>query len=191
MKIPTPAEVDSEIQRIESLKNNLSAEIAKDTAEARSIRSKPSLSPGTAAENRVRAILGEPQVPDISPDMVRLGELLKHLHDKKIAYDILDRRLQDRKQSASRKVCEIVAPEHSKLAKRFAACIIDLHAAHTDYVRFCDAVTNTGASTTALQPVWPTHFGHPSDSSGAYHYALQDFVDSGHLAKKDVPEVVR
>ena len=191
MKIPTPAEVDPELQKLEAARNELGMQISSVTTEARNLRSKTSLSPGTAAANRVREILGEPLVPDRSPDIVLLAELLTKLDALNKAYDILDRRIQDRKRLASKKVCEFVKPEHSRLVKQFANCIIQMHAAHDEYIRFCDRVTDTGASVEPLQPVWPHVLGNPRDSSSGYHYALQDFVDAGHLAKKDVPEAVR
>lgn len=186
LKIPTPEELDPELRRLQDARHKAFFESAKLKTAISILRSKGlNASPGNSNDNRVREILGEKPLPNESPDSQKLGELLRELDAMNRAAEILDRRVQDQMRSASAKVCEQVAGENTRLVKKFAQAIMDLHAAHKEYALFHDAVANTGASTTALRYVCPSMLGSPFDASGSYMYGLKEFYEAGHIDNKD------
>ena len=64
--IPKPTELHPRISELENKRNTLNTEKTVKVAEAAAIRTRIQISPssGNAADNRVRAILGEAPLPD-------------------------------------------------------------------------------------------------------------------------------
>jgi len=191
--IPTPKELHPRLTELESKRSELHAEKMAKVAETAIIRARIQESPstGNAAENRVRAILNEAPLTDAAPDMLKLEQLLKELSDLNSAIGRLDSAIQTERDTASRLVCKVVAPEADRLGKKFAAAFMALHTSHSEYNAFLDAVENTGARISSLGRVWPNSLGHPRDASGAYHYGLREFVEAGYLVRSQVPEAIR
>jgi len=131
------------------------------------------------------------QQRNIPPDSERLTDLLYELDAHNRAVESVDGEIRNEEIKASRVVCEHAAPEHSRLAKKFAAKVIELHAAHQEYLQFVYAIENTGARLTSLGRVGPNYLGSPTDPCGFYHFVLEDFVENRHIKKSDVPESVR
>ncbi|WP_256807797.1 hypothetical protein [Bradyrhizobium sp. Bra64] len=193
MKIPKPTELHPLIAELETKRNALHAKKTAKVAEAAAIRSRVQESPsnGNAAENKVRAILGEPLLPDSAPDMPRLEALLLELNTLNTALGQLDSKIQKERNIGSRLVCEATRPEVTKRAKAFANALLAFHAAHLEYDRYFDEIENTGTNVSSLNRVFLTHIGSPRDPCGGYHYSLRDFVDAGIISRSDMPQVIR
>jgi hypothetical protein len=193
MKIPTPAELHPRIGELEAKRNKLHTEKTAKVAEAAIIRARIQDSPsnGNAAENRVRAILGEAALPDAAPDMPRLEQLLRELNDINSALGILDNEIHNQRNIGSRLVCDAIKPEVTKRAKAFAQALLDLHAANSEYDRFLEEIENTGANISSLNRIFLSYLGSPRDPCGAYHYSMRDFVDSGIIARSEMPKAIR
>ncbi|UGX97104.1 hypothetical protein G6321_00019005 [Bradyrhizobium barranii subsp. barranii] len=193
MKIPQQVEVNPRFGELNAKRSSLHAEKTAKVAEAAVIRARIQDSPsaGNAAENRVRAILGESLLPDSAPDLLRLEALLTELSTLNAALGKLDGLIEKEKSIASRLICSEVKPEATRLGKKFAKAMLDLHAAHSEYIKFLDAVEDTGASISSLGRVWPSGLGHFADRSGTYHYAFREFHEAGLIDAASIPEVVR
>jgi hypothetical protein len=193
MKIPTPTELHPRIAELEGKRNKLQTEKTAKVAEAAIVRARIQESPstGNAADNRVRAILGEPLIPDTAPDMPRLQQLLTELQDINSALAILDNEIRNQRGIGSRLVCEAVKPDVTKRANAFAKAFLDLHAAHLEYDRYLDEVENAGTSISSLNRVSPNYLGSSRDPCGGYHYSMRDFVDAGIIARSDMPKEIR
>jgi hypothetical protein len=193
MKIPTPAELDPHLAELESKRTTLHAEKTVKVAEATALRARIAESPsvGNVAENRVRAILDQPLLPDVSADIPRLEALLTELNTINSALGRLDSLIQTEEAKASRLVCGEVWPEVSKRADAFAKAMIDLHTAHIEYDKYLDQVESTGANISSLKRVFFSYLGSPLARSAGYHYCFAEFVDSGILDRSDVPAEVR
>jgi hypothetical protein len=193
MKIPTPAELHPRLTELEAKRTTLHAEKTGKVAEAAIIRARIQESPsnGNAADNRVRAILGEAPLPESAPDMPRLEQLLTELNDLNRAIGILDHEIQSQRNIGSRLVCEAVKPDVTKRAQTFAKALIDLHAAHIEYDRYLDEVENTGTNISSLNRVFLNYLGSSRDPCGGYHYSMREFVDAGIIARSDMPQAVR
>jgi len=193
MKIPKPAELHPRLTELEIKRNKLHTEKTAKVAEAAIIRARIQDSPsnGNAAENRVRAILGEALLPDTAPDMPRLEQLLRELQDINGAIGILENAIYNEKAIASRLVCEAMKPEVTKRANAFATALIDLHAANSEYDRFLEEIENTGTNISSLGRVSINGLGSVKDPCGQYHYGLREFVDLGYLARSDMPKAIR
>jgi len=193
MKIPTLTELHPRIGELESKRNALQIEKNAKVAEAAIVRARiqNAPSPGNAAENRVRAILGEAPLPDAAPDMLQLDALLRELNDLNKALGILDSHIQRERAIGSRLVCETVQPEVTRLGKRFGKALLDLHAAHLDYSQFIDSVETTGASVSSLGRVSPSWLGSPLDTCGGYHYMARDFIEAEYVSKSDLHKAIR
>jgi hypothetical protein len=191
--IPTPTELHPRLTELESKRNALHAEKTAKVAEAAIIRARIQQSPsnGNGAENRVRAILGEPILPDSAPDMARLEQLLLELNDLNRAIGILDGAIQKERDVASRLVCDSVRPEVQRLGTKFAKTLLDLYAAQDEYHSYLDAVEDTGARIGSLGRIWINGLGSVRDPCGGYQYAMREFVDAGCLIRSSIPEAVR
>lgn len=190
-KIPTPEEVSPRIGELKKQRADLVAKATPLKSESAILRSRYSQDPGTALQERVAEVLGRTPPASRPPSIDRLTELLADLDAHNKAIDIIDIEIRNEEIKASRLVCEAVAPDHSRLARQFAEKVIELHAAHADYLRFINAVENTGARLTGLGRVSPYHLGSPKDPCGFYKYVLEEFKDNGHIRKNDIPECVR
>jgi hypothetical protein len=188
--IPTPSELHPRIAELESKRNALHAEKITMVAEAAMLRARIQESPsnGSAAENRVRAILGEPTIPDVSPDMPRLQELLVKLQAVNTALAILDGEIQKQRLVGQRLVLESVKPEVDGLGRKFATAFLDLHTAHTNYNKIIDSLEDIGVS--AIR-VLPYGLGWPTDRSGTYHYGTREFVEAGYLKASEIPKAIQ
>ncbi|MGY4502383.1 hypothetical protein ACVWYH_006340 [Bradyrhizobium sp. GM24.11] len=193
MKIPKPTEVHPIIVELETKRNNLNAEKASKVAGAAVVRARLQTSPstGSAAENKLRATLGQPLVPDDGPDLQRLQVLLEELNVINAALNKLDGLIQKERDVGSRMVCEAVRPEVTKRAKAFANTLLAFHAAHLDYDRYLDDIENTGTNISSLNRIFLSYIGSPRDSCGGYHYSLRDFVDAGIISRSDMPQAIR
>jgi plasmid stability protein len=193
MTIPTPNELNPHLAELKAKRNSLHTQKTAKVAETAIIRARIQDSPrqGNAAENRVRAILGEPLLPESAPDMPRLEALLVELNTINAALGTLDNRIQVENAKASRLVCEAVKPEVTKRATAFAKALIDLHAANLEYDRYLDEVENTGANISSLNRVFLPFIGASRDSCGGYHYSMREFVDAGIIARSQMPEIIR
>lgn len=192
MKISTPAEVNPRLAELEAKRNSLQAQRTAKVAEAALMRARIQESPnaGNAAENKVRAILGEPLLPAAAPDMQRLEELLVELSTLNAALGKLDGLIEKEKSIASRVVCEQVKPEVSRLGKKFAKALIDLHGAQNEYHALLERVQDTGAAIGSLPHVFISGLGSARDRSGMYSYAIKDFIEAGYLSKSDMPRAL-
>ncbi|SDE12223.1 hypothetical protein SAMN05216337_102060 [Bradyrhizobium brasilense] len=193
MTIPKPTELNPRIAELENKRNGLHAEKTAKVAEAAIIRARIQTAPskGNAADNRVRAILGEAPLPDADPDMPRLDKLLLELSDLNKAIGILDSEIRNQRDIGSRLVCASVKPEVTERAKAFAAALLDLHAAHLEYDRYLDEIENTGTNISSLNRVFLSFLGASRDPCGGYHYSAREFVDAGIIARSDMPEAIR
>jgi hypothetical protein len=191
--LPTPAQLHPRIRELEIKRNKLQAERTAKLAECAIIRARLQNAPsaGNAADNRVRAILGEAPVPETAPDKDWLDELLKDLHALNSAIGVLDHELYTQRNIGSRMVCDAIRPEVTKRAKVFAQALLDLHAANADYDRFIDEVENTGTNVASLNRIFMSHVGSPRDPCGAYYYSAREFVDAGIISRSDLPKEIR
>ena len=192
MKIPNPTVLNPRIGELEAKRTPLHAEKSAKVAEAAIIRARIQQSPssGNAAENRVRAILGEAPLPDAAPDMSRLEQLLLELNDLNKAIAIIESKIREEKIVASRMVLDAVKPDVGRLGTTFAKAFLELHAAHLGFNKFIDAIEDVGVSVTALR-LCPNGVGFPTDLSGQYMYGIRDFIDAGFLQKSDMPKVLQ
>lgn len=175
-------------QRLTELQSNRNAELVKKTAlaaEIASLRAKlarQSPSDGNAADNRVRAIMGEPVLPDTRPDVVRLGELLQEAQLINRSIAIFDGLIAKEKIVASRLLCEAEEPEVTRLGKAYAKTLVELHSAQLAYHRHLDRIQDTGASISSLPHVFIKGLGDARDRSGTFFYAMTDFIEAGYLS---------
>ncbi|MGY4364069.1 hypothetical protein ACVW1A_000134 [Bradyrhizobium sp. LB1.3] len=193
MTIPKPTELHPLIAELENKRNSLSAEKATKVAEAAVVRARLQNSPstGSASENKLRAILGQPLVQDDAPDLPRLQALLQELTVINEALNKLDGLIQKERDVGSRLACEVVRPEVVKRAKLFAKALLELHAANQEYERYFDEIESTGTNVSSLNRIFLTHIGSPRDPCGGYHYGLRDFVDAGIISRNDMPQAIR
>jgi hypothetical protein len=147
--------------------------------------------PGNAEINRVRALVGDQTLPEVLDDAALLGQLRRSIVEIDRAFPTIDGEYQRENAIASRKLCEAVAPEHTVRVKKIASDLAALHGSLTDYFDFLSAVENTGASTSALRPVFPNGIGHPRDASGPFHWFFKEMRENGHISMKEIPECVR
>ncbi|MDA9487944.1 hypothetical protein [Bradyrhizobium sp. CCBAU 11361] len=146
---------------------------------------------GNVEANSFRIMRGEKPEPEILSDPDRLDFLRRQINERVRLSAAFDGALQREKAVASNKLCEAVTPEHTALVSDFAAKLSALHAAHTKYVDFLDAVEASGASMSYLRPVWPAAIGHPRDASASYHWTYKEMREHGHITMNQIPEVVR
>lgn len=180
MKFDTP--------RLSELKSNRNSELVKKTtlaADIASLRAKlarESPGDGNAADNRVRAIMGESVLPDTRPDVVRLGELLQEAQLVNRSIAIFDGLITKEKIVASKLLCEAEEPEVTKLGKAYAKALVELHSAQLAYHGHLDRIQDTGASLSSLPHVFIKGLGDARDRSGTYFYAMRDFIEAGYLS---------
>ncbi|MDH2357693.1 hypothetical protein QCM80_45335 [Bradyrhizobium sp. SSUT112] len=180
MKFHTP--------RLSELQSNRNAELVKKTTLAAEIAilraqmTRETPRDGNAADNRVRAIMGETIVPDISPDTVKLGEMLQDAQIITRSIGIFDGLIAKEKAVASKLLCEAETPEVARLGKAFAKAFVDLHTAQQAYHKHLDKIQDTGASISSLPHVFISGLGHGSDRSGTFFYGMRDFIEAGYLS---------
>jgi hypothetical protein len=180
--------------RLTELVSKRNAELVEKTtmiAEIASIRArmaKESLGDGNAADNRVRAILGEPLQPETSPDISKLEEMLREVTVRNKTIAILDGLITTEKAVASRLLCEAQKPEVTKRGKAFAKALVALHAAQLDYHDLFDKIQDTGASTGSLPHVFINGLGDAKDRSGQYWYGMKEFIEAGYLPPSELPK---
>ncbi|MGY4411979.1 hypothetical protein ACVWW4_003715 [Bradyrhizobium sp. LB7.1] len=152
MKPPKPTEVHPILNELETKRNHLNAERTAKVAEAAVVRARLQNSPstGSAAENKLRAILGQPLVHDDAPDLPRLQALLQELNVINEALNKLDGLIQKERDVGSRLACDAVRPEVVKRAKLFAKALLELHAANQEYERYFDEIESTGTNVADL-----------------------------------------
>ena len=146
--------------------------------------------PGNRDENMQRAILGQQLLPEVLSDNEQFAK-----NEAELA--ILVRglpgkvgNLQREKDVASKTLCAMVADDHKALVKDVAANLSAFHASLTTYFDFLDKVEATGASTTALRPIYPNGL-HPRDTYGTLHWTFKEMRENGHITMSDIPEAVR
>ncbi len=163
----------------------IQARLKEKTAEkivvSERIRDNPN--PGNAETNRLNKLLNKPTEPDVAPDRERLPELVSDIAALNLALAVNDDAIQKERYVASRLICEDVSSEHTSLVKNFASKIVELHAAHDQYVKFLDAVERTGASVTPLRPVSPYTLGHPASVNGTYYWSLREESNRNRLSR--------
>ncbi|MBB5053055.1 hypothetical protein HNQ36_003046 [Afipia massiliensis] len=188
--IPTLEERHPRLRTLLEDQNGIFTRIKEKTAEkieiSERIRDNPS--PGNGEINRLKRLLNQPTDPDVKPDRERLPELVSDIESLKLASAVIDDAIQQERRVASRLICEDVSGEHTVHVKDFAAKIVALHAAHERYVKFLDAVESTGASLSPLQPVSPYTLGHPASVNGTYYWSMREFLDNGHITKRELPK---
>jgi hypothetical protein len=143
---------------------------------------------GNAAENRVRAILGEAVQPDTTPDISKLEAMLQELNIRNRTIAILDDLITTEKAAASRLLCKAEKPEVDKRGKAFARAFVELHAAQLEYHDYLDRIQDTGASIGSLPNVFISGLGNAKDRSGQYWYGMKDFIGAGYLSPSDKPK---
>ncbi|MEH2485769.1 hypothetical protein [Bradyrhizobium sp. AZCC 2230] len=192
MKIPLLNEVNPHRAELEAKRISLHAQKTAKVAEAAAVRVRLQEAPsaGNAAENKVRAILGETLLPDTAPDMQRLETLLVELNTLNTALGKLDGQIATEKSVASRLVCEQVRPELTRLGKKFAQAFVDLHTAQHEYHSFLEKIQDTGAGIGSLPYVFISGLGSARDCSGTFVYGIKDFIEAGYLAQSDMPKVL-
>jgi hypothetical protein len=146
---------------------------------------------GNVELNNARAIAGLTQLPEVLPDHEQITKDRVELNKLAVSMNIARGKVDLQKAIASTKLCEAVAPEHTALVKDMAAKLSALHASHTAYVNFLDALQNTGSANTYLRPVWPTTIGSPFDTTGSYHWTFKEMRENGHITMKEIPEAIR
>jgi hypothetical protein len=142
---------------------------------------------GNVELNNARAIAGLTQLPEILPDHEQIVKDRAELNKLAASMNIARANVDRQKALASTKLCEAIAPEHTALVKDMAAKLAALHASHTAYVKFLDALQNTGSANTYLRPVWPTTIGSPFDTSGSYHWTFKEMRENGHITRRSTP----
>lgn len=191
--IPTPETLYPVITEKLKKLNIIQAKATAMKAECAIIRARLTHAPsqGNAADNRVREILGEAPVPTNAPDTERLEELLKDLHALNGAIGILSHQIYNDKVVGSKLVCDSIKPEVTKRAKVFATALLNLYAANAEYDSYLDAVENSGTSISSLNRIFLNSLGSTRDPCGGFAYSMREFVDSGFIAKSEVPAAVR
>jgi hypothetical protein len=126
----------------------------------------------------------------IVPDQERLWQLQREIEDYAAADGRVDGEERKEIRAASIKLCESVAPEHTRLAKVVANDVIALHTSYLNYLAFVQSVQDTGATTSSLNIVTPTPLGNPRDLSGMFFYTLREYIDAGFLNKSDMPKAL-
>lgn len=193
IKIPKPEDLLPSLVLAQNDAIELNAKKAEKLAEAAATRLRLNTnepSAGNVAKNALKQILGKKTDADVLPDDKRLAKVLAELELLNQAEGFVQATVRNERAAASRLVCEHVQPEHSRLAKQFAAKLLELHKAHIEYAAFCDAVENTGAQTSALGIVQPLAF-HPRDPSGGYCYGFKELREAGFIERSQIPECVR
>jgi hypothetical protein len=195
MKRPTTLEeVHPPYAAANAMVNKLNADITtlkSSTAEivARLNANRPEF--GNVEANQARVFAGQPPLPEILPDLEQVRKNRSDLTRLDSARHIAVAKASVEKEVASRKLCDTIRPEHTALVKDLANKLSAFHASNMRYIEFLDSVENTGSSNTSLSPVWPSGFGHPKDTSGAFHWTFKEMREQGHIGMKDIPEAVR
>jgi hypothetical protein len=146
---------------------------------------------GDVAERRVQQIIAG-EIPTIATPLTdELNSALVELNDVNNALAALDTLIQNERAIASRAACDAVRPEVDKSAKAFAAAYVNLYNAHVEYEKTLDSVERQGVNISSLNRIWLGSLGSVRDACGPYHYSFNDFISSGALTKRDVPEAVR
>jgi hypothetical protein len=66
-----------------------------------------------------------------------------------------------------------------------------LFAANTDYDRLLEEIESNGTNISSLRRVWLNRLGSVKDPSSGWHYSLMEFVDSGIIARSEMPKEIR
>ncbi|MDH2341543.1 hypothetical protein [Bradyrhizobium sp. SSUT77] len=180
MKFHTPRL--SELQSKRSDEFTKKTVLATNIANMRAKMARESPSDGNAADNRVRAIMGEAVLPDTRPDMVSLGEMLQEMQIINKSIAIFDGLIAKERGVASRLLCQAEEPEVTRLGKAFAKAFSDLHSAQQAYHKYLDKIQDTGASISSLPHVFINGLGDARDRSGTFFYGMQDFIEAGYLS---------
>lgn len=146
--------------------------------------------PGNRDENQRREVLGLGRLPDVLSDPEEIEKNRIELTIRRNKMPILCDAVQKQKDIASKLLCEEVAPDHTAHVKDVNKNLSGLHGSLTRYFDFLNNVENTGASTTALSPIFPTGL-HPRDTSGIFHWTFKEMRENGHISMREIPEAVR
>jgi hypothetical protein len=141
--------------------------------------------------DRVRALAGETLPPRLPSLQEQLNSKLVELDNRQRAMELRNNKVRQELTVASRMVCAESKPEIDRLGRIYAKAYVELHAAHSEYFRFFDAIEATGASTSSLPKVYPHALGDPADRSGPYHWAMKEFLEAGLIDKASIPAEVR
>jgi hypothetical protein len=146
---------------------------------------------GSDSERRVKQIIAGEIPTNATPLTEELNSVLVELNDVNSALGTLDALVQNERRVASRAACDLVRPEVDKSAKAFAAAYVNLYNTHVEYENTLESVERQGVNISSLNRIWLSSLGSVHDPSGSYHYCFEDFISSGALSKRDVPEAVR
>jgi hypothetical protein len=191
--IPKPEDLHPVITEKLKKLNAIQAKAAAMKADCAIIRARMQHAPsqGNAADNRVRAALGEPLLADTAPDMDLLHQKLKDLDALNGASGILSHQIYNDKVVASKMVCDAIRPEVTKRAKAFATALLNLYAVNAEYDSYLDSVENSGTSISSLNRIFLNSLGSTRDPCAGYHYSLMDFVDGGIISREEMPKEIR
>lgn len=111
---------------------------------------------------RARALVdGAGEQPETAPHH-RCAELVREINDITNALAVLTRCIHDARQRASAKVCDLVAPEHSRRVRAICDALTALDSAFASYADFATAMNAQNVHWSTLRPMSTSVFGRPS-----------------------------
>jgi hypothetical protein len=136
----------------------------------------------TAEENRIRELMGQPPLLNVS-NKSELQTVLQKIQDIKVARGRIAGRIQKERAIASRMVCDEVRDDVDKLGTAFADAFVALYAAQNAYHSYLEKIQDTGASIGSLPHIFITGLGSAKDKSGTFVYGMKDFIEAGYLSE--------
>ena len=100
----------------------------------------------------------------------------------------LEELLADELRKASGKICEIVAPEHSRLVGEICSALVALHNANAAYQKFGETLNNHGVWWSMLGPMPVRRIvGDYRDRQSRVAYYVREAAEREHISARDIP----
>lgn len=129
--------------------------------------------------------------PDPAPHQ-RCNELAREVGDIARALEVLARRIHDGRLRASAKVCELVAPEHTRRVREICDLLVKLNAAFSSYNDFAAALNAANIHwSSTLHPMAAPEFGRPNTRACLASAFLNKARRAGFVSESEIPDKLR
>lgn len=195
-KVHSLTESSAEYRNLSETKDNLIAREAEKRKQRSELASRLSTEKRSPAQieraQRVAALVGDVSVAERPDGHAELAKLDTEIADIKTALDILDSKLARERVTASKAICDVVRPEYQKIVSRMASALIEVDAAHREYVRFTNELTaNNIAWSGFLRPVGLTFIGSPGDQHGRIANWMREAIEYRLISPDVLPKEMR
>lgn len=140
---------------------------------------------------QVEAVLAGKPLSTNNKAVDRLAIVLQRISVIDQAIDDLFSRKMNLEMRASRKLCDLVRPEHDRIVDEMAKAVLSLHAASELYFDLTERIRRQGGSCGSLPNLNLNAVSHPKDHSSAAAYFLRSVRDAGLLKPAQLPEAIR